>query len=161
MASKRFWLLKTEPSVFSFEDLVDAPEQTTGWEGVRNYQARNLLRDEFQIGDEALVYHSSTDIPAVMGVAEIVRAAYPDKTALDPKSKYYDAKAKAKGESPWVLVDVRAKSRLKTPVTRDQLRENAATQGMMVLKRGSRLSVQPVEEAAFNAILKLGKAVPL
>lgn len=153
--------MKTEPSVFSFDDLVDAPEQTTSWEGVRNYQARNLMRDEFRVGDEALIYHSGIDEPAVVGVAEVVREAYPDRTALDADSRYFDEKAKAKGVTPWVKVDVRAKARMETPVTRDKLRASPECKDMMVLKRGARLSVQPVSPEAFHAILKLGKAQPI
>lgn len=156
--SRRYWLMKTEPSVFSFEDLARARGGTTHWEGVRNYQARNLMRDEFQVGDLALIYHSNAEPTAVMGIAEVVRGGYPDEHALDPKSKYFDEKAKAKGESPWVMVDVKARERFAVPVTRDMLKAQAALKDMMVLKKGARLSVQPVTEKEFETIRKMGKA---
>ena len=153
--------MKTEPSVFSFDDLVKAPTRTTHWEGVRNYQARNLLRDDFKVGDRALIYHSNTQEPGVVGIAEVVRAGYPDLTALDPKSDYFDKKAKVKGESPWIMVDLKACERLGEPVTRDILKAQKSLQDMMVLKKGSRLSVQPVTEKEFETIRNLGKAKPL
>ena len=149
----RHWLMKTEPTVFSFDDLMKAPGRKTHWEGVRNYQARNLMRDEFRRSDRVLIYHSNTEEPAVVGLAEVAREGYPDTTALDPRSKYFDPKAK--GESPWIMVDIRAVAPL-TPITRDMLRANRATSGMMVLKRGARLSVQPVTEREFREICRLG-----
>jgi predicted RNA-binding protein with PUA-like domain len=151
----KYWLMKTEPGVFSFDDLVKA--KTTCWEGVRNYQARNLMRDEFKKGDLALIYHSSVDEPAVMGIAEVAREGYTDLTALDPKSKYFDEKAKAKGESPWVMVDVKARERMTVPVTREMLKAQTSLKNMMVLQKGARLSVQPVTAAEFETIRKLGK----
>ncbi|NBY20797.1 EVE domain-containing protein [bacterium] len=154
--SKKFWLMKTEPDVFSFEDLVNAPNRTTHWEGVRNYQARNFMRDSFKKGDQVLIYHSNVDEPAMFGVATVVREGYPDHFALDPKSKYFDSDAKKKGESPWIMVDVQATHRFKTPVTRNQLKNIAKAKTMMVLQRGARLSVQPVSEEHFNLILELG-----
>lgn len=150
------WLMKTEPTTFSFDDLIKAPKRTTHWEGVRNYQARNLLRDEIKKGHRVLVYHSNTDDPAVVGVAEVVRDGYPDDSALDSKSDYYDADAKKKGESPWVMVDIRATHRLKTPVNREMMKGSPALKEIMVMKKGSRLSVQPVTAAEFEAILKMG-----
>ena len=153
--------MKTEPETFSFDDLIRAPKQTTHWEGVRNYQARNLMRDEFKPGVRVLVYHSRIDEPAVFGLAEVVKAGYPDLTALDPKSDYFDEKAKAKGESPWVMVDVRATHRLTSPVTREMLKGDPAFRNMMVLKKGARLSVQPVSDAEFKRVEELGKAIPV
>jgi predicted RNA-binding protein with PUA-like domain len=153
----KHWLMKTEPGVFSFEDLVKAPKRTTSWEGVRNYQARNLMRDEFKPGDEAFIYHSGVDEPAIMGVAEVVRGGHPDLFALDPKSKYFDEKAKKKGESPWVLVDVKATHRFAVPVTRDMLKAEPKLAKMMVLQKGARLSVQPVTAEEFKVICKLGQ----
>ncbi len=158
---KSFWLMKSEPDVFSFDDLLKAPKRTTFWHGVRNYQARNFMRDLFRLGDGVLFYHSNTDEPGIVGVAEVVREGYPDPTALDPKSEYYDAAAKKRGDNPWVMVDVKAVMSLKRTVTRDLLMENARTKGMLVLKRGQRLSVQPVTKEEFEEVLALGCAKPL
>lgn len=151
---KNYWLMKTEPSVFSFEDLLKAPRKTTCWEGVRNFQARNLMRDQFKKGDRILFYHSGIDEPAVVGIAEVVREAYPDAAAEDRRSKYYDPKT-AKTPNPWVMVDVRAERPL-NPVTRTMLRSDKRTAQMMVLRRGARLSVQPVTQAEFDAVVSLG-----
>lgn len=148
--------MKTEPDVFSFEDLTQAPKQTTHWEGVRNYQARNFMRDSFKNGDQVLIYHSNVDEPAVLGIATVVREGYPDHFALDPKSKYFDEDAKKKGVTPWVMVDVKATHRFKNPVTRNQLKNEPRAKSMMVLQRGARLSVQPVSEEHFELILELG-----
>ncbi len=152
----KYWLMKTEPSVFSFDDLLKSPQQTTSWEGVRNYQARNLMRDEFQPGDKVLVYHSGIEEPEIAGLAEVAKGGYPDNFALDPESKYFDPDAKKKGESPWVMVDVKAVKKFKSPVTRTQLKKEKALQDMMVLKKGARLSVQPVSKNEFECILALG-----
>lgn len=154
---KHYWLMKTEPDVFSFEDLVKSPRRTTSWEGVRNYQARNFLRDTFKLGDEVLVYHSNSDDAGIYGLAEVVREGHPDLTALDPKSEYYDEKAAKKKESPWVLVDVRATARFAEPVTRPRLAAERDLEGIMVLQKGARLSVQPVSAEHFKIICKLGK----
>lgn len=153
-----YWLMKSEPEVFSFDDLMKAPKKTTSWEGVRNYQARNFMRDDFKKGDQVLFYHSNTDEPGVAGVAEVAKEAYPDPFAFDPKSEYFDGEAKKRGVNPWVLVDVKATHRLELVVTRDMMRENSALKEMMVLKKGARLSVQPVTAKEFETILKLGKA---
>lgn len=154
----RAWLFKSEPDVFSFDDLLAAPGQTTGWEGVRNYQARNFLRDDVRVGDRVLYYHSSADPAGVAGIAEVVRAAYPDATALDPASEYHDPKSTS--EAPiWVAVDVRAAERFARVVTLDELRAEPALAEMLVLRRGNRLSVTPVSPAEFAAVRRLGRAV--
>lgn len=153
--------MKTEPSVFSFEDLIKAPKRTTHWEGVRNYQARNFMRDEFKPGQRAFIYHSNTEEPAIIGIAEVVRAGYTDETALDPKSKYFDEKAKAKGVSPWMMVDVKAVSRMKIPVTREMLKNEKKLSSMMVLQKGARLSIQPVTQAEFDLVCKMGRPEPV
>lgn len=155
--AKKYWLMKTEPDVFSFEDLVRAPRRTTHWEGVRNYQARNLLRDDLKKGDGVLIYHSNAEPSAVVGLAEVVREGYPDAAALDPKSEYFDPKAKAKGESPWCVVDVKATHRFATPLTLTALRAFAPLKDMMLLRKGSRLSVQPVTEKEFEFICAKGQ----
>lgn len=149
-----YWLMKSEPTCFSLDDLERAPGQTSPWDGVRNYQARNLLRDEIKAGDGILFYHSSCAEPAIVGLAEVVRGGYPDHTALDPRSDHYDPKATP--ENPiWFMVDVRFRLRLPRPLTRDDLRGHPVLADMMVLQRGSRLSVQPVTAAQWRAVLAL------
>lgn len=149
--------MKSEPDVFSFSDLVKSPKKTTHWEGVRNYQARNLMRDQFKVGDLVLFYHSNAEPTGIFGVCEVVREAYPDAFAWDSKSKYFDSDSKKKGINPWVMVDVKAKYRFDKPILRDDLKNHAPLKNMLVLKKGSRLSVQPVSMAEFEFILKLGK----
>jgi predicted RNA-binding protein with PUA-like domain len=158
MPARRHWLFKSEPSTFSIHDLAAAKDKTTCWDGVRNYQARNLLRDEIQVGDLVLFYHSSCDPTAVVGTAKVVRSGYPDHTAWDKKSDHYDPKASA--ENPiWSMVDIRLVDVFDTPVTLTELRAAPALKDMMLLKRGSRLSVQPVTAAEFDAVVRLaGKA---
>jgi predicted RNA-binding protein with PUA-like domain len=153
--AKRYWLMKSEPETFSIDDLARAPKQTTSWDGVRNYQARNLLRDEMQVGDGVLFYHSSADPPGVAGTAEIVRAGYPDATQFDPKSDHYDAAARP-DEPRWYVVDVKFASRFKEPVPLPVLRETAALRDMVLLRKGSRLSVQPVTPAEWKTIVGMG-----
>lgn len=154
---KKFWLMKTEPDVFSFEDLTKAPRRTTSWEGVRNYQARNFMRDEMKLGDEVLIYHSNIDEAGIYGLAEVVKEGHPDTAAMDKKSPYYDPDAAKKGTNPWMLVDVRATARLVKPVTREVLKGAPELRDMMVLKKGARLSVQPVTAEEFKVICKLGR----
>lgn len=149
------WLIKSEPTSFSIHDLAKSPEQTTFWEGVRNYQARNFLR-AMKVGDRAIFYHSNAEPPAAVGTVSIVRAAYPDPTAWDKKSKYFDAKASP--ENPvWAMVDVRLVEVFKRPVTIEELRGTTSLAGMEILKRGSRLSVTPVTAAEFRTIEKLAR----
>ncbi len=154
-----YWLMKSEPEVFSFTDLLKAPQKTTHWEGVRNYQARNLMRDQFKLGDLVLFYHSNAEPTGIFGVCEVVQEAYPDPAAWDPKSPYFDSKSKKKGVNPWVVVDVRAKYRFNKPVLRDDLKKHSPLKKMVVLQKGSRLSVQPVTQAEFEFILNLGEPV--
>jgi len=123
--ARRYWLMKSEPNVFSIEDLARAPKQTTGWDGVRNYQARNLLRDEIKVGDGVLFYHSSADPPAVAGTAEVVRAGYPDPTQFDRKDDHFDPDS-APGEPRWYQVDVRALRKLPKEVPLPLIRETPA-----------------------------------
>lgn len=147
-----YWLLKTEPETFSIDDLQRSPEQTTTWEGVRNYQARNMLRDDFQVGDNVLIYHSVKD-PAVVGTARVAKAGYPDYFAWDPKSNYYDPKSNP--EKPtWYMVDVQFQSKFETPIRLSELREMSVLKDMELLRKGSRLSVQPVKKKEWTAILK-------
>ena len=151
---RRYWLLKTEPDSFSFDDLMRAPRRTTCWDGVRNYQARNYLRDNFGLGDLVFIYHSSSEEPAIVGVAEVAREAYPDATAFDPKHEHFDAKSDPTSPT-WLMVDVRAVRALKPPIPLAMLRGIPALAGMVLVQRGSRLSVQPVSKAEWETILAL------
>jgi predicted RNA-binding protein with PUA-like domain len=153
-SSQKFWLLKTEPESFSIQDLAKAPRQTTGWDGVRNYQARNYMRDEMHVGDRVLLYHSSTAIPAVVGTAKIVREAYPDPTAWDKDDHHYDPGSTA-DKPRWFMVDIQFEQVFREPLPLEKLRGVAALKEMELLRKGSRLSVQPVRKAEFAGILKL------
>jgi predicted RNA-binding protein with PUA-like domain len=150
------WLIKSEPDVFSIHDLATSKGKTTHWEGVRNYQARNFLR-AMKKGDRALYYHSNAEPSAVAGIVEIVREAYPDPTAWDPKSDYHDPKA-SPANPIWSMVDVRLVEIFGRELPLDELRGVKAIAGMELLRRGSRLSVQPVTKAQFEAIVKLAAA---
>ncbi len=152
----RYWLLKSEPESFSIDDLARAPKQTTFWNGVRNYQARNLLRDDLSVGDGVIFYHSNADPAAAAGLAEVVRAGYPDATQFDPKSDYYDPDATP--DAPrWFMVDIKFKEKFVRPLPLAVLREVPALADMVLLRRGSRLSVQPVAAAEWKAIVALGR----
>lgn len=153
---QKFWLVKTEPESFSIQDLAKAPKQTTCWSGVRNYQARNFMRDEMKLGDRVLVYHSSTDIPAIVGIATIARESYPDSTAWDKNDHHFDA-ASTKDTPRWFMVDIKLEKIFKEPLPLTDLRTIPALKEMELLRKGSRLSVQPVRKAEFDAILKLAK----
>jgi predicted RNA-binding protein with PUA-like domain len=147
----RHWLLKTEPSTFSIDDLRARGREA--WDGVRNYQARNSLRDDVQVGDRVLIYHSSTDIPAIVGTARVARAAYPDPSAWDPDSAYFDPKSGP--ENPrWVMVDVAFESKFAAPLSLAELRTMPALGEMVLLRKGMRLSVQPVTPEEFAAVLE-------
>ncbi|HXE97179.1 MAG TPA: EVE domain-containing protein [Dongiaceae bacterium] len=149
-----YWLFKTEPGCFSFEDLKKRPDMTEPWDGVRNFQARNFLRDEVKVGDRVLFYHSNIPEPAVVGLAEVVRAGYPDATALNPESGHFDPKAS--GDKPiWYMVDLRYVKPLKKIVTLERIKQNPLLSGMPLVKR-SRLSIQPVTEEEWRIILAMG-----
>jgi len=149
------WLVKSEPDVFSIDDLARAPRRTTSWEGVRNFQARNFLR-AMRLGDRVLFYHSNAAPPAVAGVVEVVREAYPDPTAWDPRSDYHDPRA-TPDTHLWSMVDVRLVEIFPRTVPLEELRGVKALAGMELLRRGSRLSVQPVTAAEFRTIEKLAR----
>jgi predicted RNA-binding protein with PUA-like domain len=148
----RHWLMKTEPSEFSIDDLQRAPQQTAPWDGVRNYQSRNHMRDGMKLGDRVLFYHSSTDPLAIVGTARIVREAYPDKTAWNKKSPYYD-KRSTPNNTAWVRVDLQFESKFAVPVSLAELRTMPALKDMLLLRRGMRLSIQPVTPEEFEAVL--------
>lgn len=150
------WLMKSEPSVYSLDDL--ARDGTTGWEGVRNYQARNLLRDDARVGDLVLFYHSNADTIGVVGLARICRAGYPDPTQFDPAHRYHDPKADP-ANPRWVRVDLAFEEAWAGVVTLDALKADPALDGMLVTRKGQRLSVQPVEAAHFDHVVALGRAL--
>lgn len=156
MAKRRYWLVKSEPDAYSIDDLER--DGQAEWDGVRNYQARNLMRDEMTVGDLVLFYHSNAKPPGVAGVAKVATEAYPDPTQFDPKSKYHDPKATE--EAPrWHLVDLSFVEKFDAVLGLDVLKEHADDlEGMMVIKRGIRFSVQPVEKEHFRKVLKLAGA---
>ena len=152
---RRYWLLKSEPDVFSFEDLLAAEGRRTHWDGVRNYQARNLLRDELAKGDGVLFYHSNARPPGVAGVAQVVRPGYPDFTQFDPADPHHDPQADP-DDPRWYAVDVRAVAPLRTFVSIADLKANPRLASMAVVQRGQRLSVQPVTAAEWREVLRMG-----
>ena len=152
--ARRYWLVKSEPDSFSFDDLLASPNRTTGWDGVRNYQARNFMRDDMKVGDLVLFYHSSTDPAAIVGIAEVVREAYPDNTAFDRKDPHFDPMSKPDAPT-WMMVDLRAREAFAKPVTLAELRNVKGLEKMVLLQKGSRLSVQPVSEKEFEIVCRL------
>ena len=152
----KHWLMKSEPDVFGIDDLERAPKRTTAWEGVRNYQARNMLRDDFRKGDLGFFYHSSCEVPGIAGIVKVVREAYPDPTQFDRKSEFYDP-ASTREAPRWVCVDVQFERRIEPVITLAELREHAsdALRDMGLLKRGNRLSVTPVSAAEWRCIVAM------
>lgn len=149
-----YWLMKSEPDAFGIDDLKRRPQQTEPWDGVRNYQARNMLRDDIQVGDLAFFYHSNCAVPGIAGVMKIVRAGYPDTTALNPESKYHDPKSTP--DNPrWFRVDVRYKRKLKRIISLAELKAHPALHDLALLRRGNRLSILPLSQAHWDIILSL------
>ena len=153
---RRYWLMKSEPMVFSIKDLARSPKQTTCWDGVRNYQARNFMR-AMAVGDLVLFYHSGGKPPAVAGIAEVVRTAYPDETQFDKTSHHYDP-ASVPSSPRWDMVDIRYRQTLKSSLSLDRLRQEPRLKNMVLLQKGSRLSVQPVTQGEWAVVLKLAAA---
>jgi predicted RNA-binding protein with PUA-like domain len=153
---KRYWLVKSEPSTFSFEDLLKAPGKMTQWDGVRNHVARNFMRDGMQVGDRVFFYHSSTDPQAIVGIAEVAREAYPDPTAVDPRHAAYDPKSKA-DDPTWFMVDLRAVEKLPRPVTLTEIKKRPELAKMAILRIG-RLSVTPVTQAEWDVIIAMARS---
>ncbi len=150
------WLVKSEPYDFSIDDLRASAEQTTHWDGVRNYQARNFMRDGMKLGHRVLYYHSNCKPPSVVGVAEVVRESYPDFTSWDPDDKHFDPKSSE--EKPrWFMVDIKFVEKFAAELPLQELKDCDALQGMELTRRGSRLSVQPVGEAHFEQVLAMGR----
>ncbi|NKI18226.1 EVE domain-containing protein [Spongiibacter sp. KMU-166] len=150
----QYWLMKSEPDTFGIDDLAARKNATEHWDGVRNYQARNFMRDRMKVGDQILFYHSACKTPGVAGIARVVREAYPDHTARNPESKYYDPKA-SDDDPRWYMVDVQFQRKLSRLITLKELKGNPALDGMALLKKGSRLSIMPVEEAHWRAVLAM------
>jgi predicted RNA-binding protein with PUA-like domain len=154
-ARRRYWLVKSEPEAFSWHDLWTAPERTTHWDGVRNYQARNMLRDDMHVGDGVFFYHSGADPTAIVGVCEVVRAGYPDHTALDAADPHFDPKSDPEHPT-WYMVDLKAVEPFHHPVTLADLRGVRGLEKMALLRKGSRLSVQPVAAQEWGIVCRIG-----
>lgn len=150
----KYWLMKSEPETFSIDDLAKKPKQTEPWDGVRNYQVRNWLRDEIKVGDLAFFYHSSCDTPGIAGIIEIVKNGYPDSTAFDPNSKYYDPKS-TKENPRWYRVDVHLIEKFPHIISLTELREHPLLQKMRLLQKGSRLSITPITKVEWEIILQM------
>ena len=152
-----YWLMKSEPDVFSFEDLKACIKQTEPWDGIRNYQARNFMRDDMRIGDLILFYHSNTNPPGVAGIAQVASKPYPDPTAFDKKSKYFDPKSDPKNPR-WILVDVCFKADIVRQVSLEEMKSMPELVSMRALQRGNRLSIMPTTRSEFQAIKKAGQS---
>ncbi|MGX2032875.1 EVE domain-containing protein [Methylocaldum gracile] len=150
----RYWLMKSEPSEFSIDDLEKRPHQIEHWDGVRNYQARNMMRNEMKVGDLVFFYHSNCDTPGIVGIAKISREAYPDFTAFDADNKHYDPGSKP-DDPRWFMVDVQFVRKLKRTITLSELKDRPELDGLALVRRGNRLSVMPVTEAQWTYILSL------
>jgi predicted RNA-binding protein with PUA-like domain len=149
-----YWLMKSEPSAFSIDDLKTMTEQTEHWDGVRNYQARNMMRDQMKIGDRAFFYHSNCPVPGIVGLMEVVREGYPDHTAFDPNSKYFDEKSNP-DKPRWFMVDVKYIRHTKRVIPLDELKALAALENLPLVRKGNRLSLMPVSETEWHYILSI------
>ncbi|WP_343859294.1 EVE domain-containing protein [Aliiglaciecola litoralis] len=148
-----YWLFKTEPDAFSVDDLANRPGQTEHWDGIRNYQARNFLRDKVQVGDAVFIYHSSCKEVGIAGLAEVVKAGYPDHSQFDPESKYYDPKSSV--DAPrWYMVDVKLTRKFKQVLTLKTIKQMQQITDIGLVKKGHRLSIMPVEEQEFLYLLE-------
>ncbi len=149
-----YWLMKSEPETFSIDDLKNCPNQTDCWSGVRNFQARNMMRDQMQLKDQIFFYHSNCKPPGIVGIAEVVRTSYPDYTQFDPKSKYYDPRA-TKDKPYWYLVDVKFKKKFAEIISLEDLRNNKDLKNMPLLRQGNRLSIMPVTPEEWESIMAM------
>ena len=152
--AKKYWLFKSEPNAYSIDDM--AKDKTTHWDGVRNYQARNFIRDDMKEGDKVLFYHSNAKPNAVVGICEIVKEAYPDFTAFDPDNKHFDPKSKT-DEPSWFMVEIKLIKKFKKEVTLEEIKNNTKLKKKRLVKRGNRLSVFPIEKAEFDEIVNMSK----
>jgi len=151
-----YWLMKSEPDAFSIDDLQKSPHSTHCWDGIRNYQVRNFIRDTMQIGDEAFFYHSSCKIPGIVGIVRIVSDVYPDHTAFDPDSKYYDPKSTVEN-TRWIMRDVQLLEKFTSIIQLNALRANKNLEDMLILRPGNRLSITPVTAEQWITILRMHK----
>ena len=149
-----YWLMKSEPNEFSIDDLAQRPRKTEPWDGVRNYQARNMMRDQMKRGDRVFFYHSNCAEPGIVGIAEVVREGYPDHTAFEPADAHYDPKSDPQNPR-WYMVDVKFVRKLARTITLSELKDDHALEDMPLVRRGNRLSVMPVTESQWNHILRL------
>ncbi len=149
-----YWLMKSEPSTFSIDDLKSRPDKTEPWDGVRNYQARNFMRDDMKKGDQVFFYHSNCPEPGIVGLATVASASYPDPTAFDPEDSHYDPKSDA-DKPRWYLVDVKYKRKLKRTITLQELKQHHMLADMKLLQKGNRLSIMPVTKRQWDYILSL------
>jgi predicted RNA-binding protein with PUA-like domain len=154
--AKKYWLFKSEPGDFSIDDLSKSPGKTTYWDGIRNFQARNFIRDEMKNGDGVLFYHSNSDPLAIVGICEIVKEAYPDYTQFEPKNKHFDP-GSLKKDPRWFMVDIKLKEKFKNPVTLKELKENPKLKDFRLIQRGNRLSVFPVDKNEWDEINKMSE----
>ncbi len=150
----QYWLMKSEPDEFSIDDLAAAPDQTDHWDGVRNYQARNMMRDQMRAGDQVFFYHSNTKVPGIVGIAEVAREGYPDHTAFDPEDPHYDPKSDP-DKPRWYMVDLRFVRRLDRTISLTELKERPEIADMPLVRKGNRLSVMPVTAQQWQFILSL------
>ena len=152
-----YWLMKSEPSCFSIDDLKQAPQQITQWDGVRNYQARNFMRDQMRVGDLVFFYHSNCNPPGIVGIAEVVRNAYPDYTAFDPHSEHPDPTSSP--ENPrWVMVDIRYVQTFSHKLSLETLKQNPALDTMLILRKGNRLSITPITEVEWHDVMAMANS---
>ncbi|MGD8926772.1 MAG: EVE domain-containing protein [Thioalkalispiraceae bacterium] len=150
----KYWLMKSEPDVFGIDHLAKMPKKTEHWDGIRNYQVRNMMRDEMKKGDLAFFYHSNCKEPGIVGIIRIVKEAYPDFTAFDPREKYYDPKSNP--ENPrWFMIDVKLERKFKRTISLQELKTYKSLAEMLILRRGNRLSITPVSKKQWDFILKL------
>lgn len=149
-----YWLMKSEPNCYSIDDLKNESTKTTHWDGVRNYQARNMMRDDMRKGDLVFFYHSNANPPGIAGIAEVVKESYPDHTAFDPNDDHYDPKSDP-DKPRWFMVDVKYKKKFKEVIALDELRQHPVLEDMQLLRKGNRLSVMPVEKKHWDAIQKM------
>lgn len=149
-----YWLMKSEPNAFSIDDLKKMPDQTEHWDGVRNYQARNMMRDDMKVGDRVFFYHSNCEVPGIVGIMEVVREGYPDHTAFDPQSKYFDPKSDPQ-KPRWMMVDIKYVRHTRRVISLAELKNHDALENMPLVRKGNRLSIMPVSADEWNYILGL------
>lgn len=149
-----YWLMKSEPDAFGIDDLINMPEQTEHWDGVRNYQARNMMRDEMKVGDQVFFYHSNCKVPGIVGVMEVVKEGYPDFTAFDPDDKHFDPKSNP-DKPRWIMVDVKFVRKLSRTISLQELKDKAELADLALVRRGNRLSIMPVSAQQWDFILSL------